>query len=180
MKPVPNPNYNVDIRDLAGEHWMQPDLARWLKRGWLLTLNHSTSISFLPHVPTTPWPLPPVEDLDHAQDADEAARIIIATSGLIVAPTDGVTRIEEFVSDPVWERQSLFWVSRSRYAQLDREIEALHRRPRHKAHPDLRVEDLPDGELRTFLDRDLPRATALDDYDRKLLCLPPLVVTTDG
>lgn len=167
VKPTPTANYRIDVRELLGERWLQPDPVRWPVSGWRVTLNHTTSICVLPHVPTTPWPPPPLDDFVRVDDADQAARIIVTRSELTVAPTDGAERIEELVGDPVMETQTVFWVSRARYAKLDQELESL----RHLPEP--RVSDLPDGELAVFLTRDLLRSAAIDEYDRDLLCLPP-------
>ncbi|MCB9560997.1 MAG: hypothetical protein H6708_11370 [Kofleriaceae bacterium] len=175
MKERPDSNYMVDIRDLVTEHYDQPELARWLSGGWDVTANHCVSVAFIPHLPTTPWPPPQDIDLDHAADADDAARVIVATHTLIVAPTDGQERLEELVgtANDVIDRQSIFWVSRSRYAALDSELRSLHGRPSPAPFSGLRLEDLPPGELRQFLKFELRRAAALDESHRRLLCLPP-------
>ncbi|MCA9675558.1 MAG: hypothetical protein H6708_11355 [Kofleriaceae bacterium] len=175
MKERPESNYMVDIRNLATDHHDQPGLARWLAGGWDVTLNHYVSMAFIPHLPTAPWPPPQDIDLDHAEDVDDAARIIVATNNLIVAPTDGREEIEELAGQPTdrVERQSIFWVNRSRYAALDAELRSLYGYPQPAPFSGLRLHDLPDGELRHLLVFDLQRAAALDERSRRMLCMPP-------
>ena len=123
----------------------------------------------MPFVPTTPWPPPEPEDFGSANDRDDAARIIFATSTIIVTPCDRAQRIEELVRD-IPERQTIFWVPRERYASLVADISEVrtHVRPGRE----VRLDDIAGGELGTFLREDLPRAGALSDYDREILCLP--------
>lgn len=168
----PDPDYHLDVCDLTAEHWRKPELAAWLAHGWQLTVNDRLSINFLARVPTAPWPPPQVQHLLDAQDANDAARAVITSGRFLVAPHDGQERIEELVGHPFWERQSIVWVSSERYARLDRELAALHQRPLGLPGP--RLHDLADDSaLRELLVRDVPRAGALDDGSRALLCLPP-------
>ncbi|MCB9560979.1 MAG: hypothetical protein H6709_23340 [Kofleriaceae bacterium] len=170
MKEDPTANYVVKILDLRGQHLSQPDLCRWLPDGWEVVANHCVSMVFLPRLPTTPWPPGPVLDFDHAVDEDGAARIMFAKNNVIIAPTDGAARVEEIVgtAEDSWARQTVFWLEPARYGRIDRELRALQSRAPQR----LRVEDLPHGELKAFLKHDLQDAGALDDYDRRMLCMP--------
>ena len=80
-------------------------------------------------------------------------------------------RIEELVGE-IPEQQTIFWVTPRHYAAFDAELRALYERPYH-VDEQLRLFDLGDGALRTFLKDDLPRSAALSDYEREILCLPP-------
>jgi hypothetical protein len=172
MREYPNPDYSVKISKLTSQE--QPGVARFLDGGWSLSVNHCTLINIVSYLPASPWPLAPAEDLDTAADRDEAARVVLSTSMLLIAPTDNIERIEELTGD-VPDKQTIFWFSRSRYIALDAELLALHQRPYQRGDDhQLRLSHLSDGPLRTFLTYDLPRAAALSDYDRKILCLGPL------
>src|SRR4051812_16571385 len=107
MKEHPEPNYILKIWELLNQK--QPEVARFLTGGWILTINHIADVTFLPYLPTSPWPPPPAVDLDVAHDRDEAARVVLSTSTQLITPTDGVERIEELVGD-IPEQQTIFWV----------------------------------------------------------------------
>ena len=87
----------------------------------------------------------------------------------------GREEIEELAGQPTdrVERQSIFWVNRSRYAALDAELRSLYGYPQPAPFSGLRLHDLPDGELRHLLVFDLQRAAALDERSRRMLCMPP-------
>jgi len=167
MKEYPEPNYILDVRELLNEE--QPQVARFLTGGWILTINHIASVTFLPYLPTSPWPPRPALDLDMAHDRDEAARVVLSTSTQLATPTDGEERIDELVGE-IPERQTVFWVAAKRYAELDIELRSLAEGP---YRVELRLSDLGDGALRAFLKHDLSRSAALSAYERKILCLPP-------
>src|SRR3954470_6315985 len=97
MKEYPTPNYSLKIWELLNEK--QPEVTRFLTGGWILTINYIADVTFLPYMPTTPWPPPPALDLDFAGDRDEAARVVLSTSTQLVTPTIGAERIEELVGD---------------------------------------------------------------------------------
>jgi hypothetical protein len=163
MKERPDPDYFLEVRDLRAEK--QPEVARHLAGGWLLTINHVVTVVLVPYLPTTPWPPPAPTDLDHARDRDEAAQIVLATNTHLVAPTDGPERIEELRGD-IPERQTIFWVAADHHAELDRELAALAGRGA------ARLSELSAGALKTFLVYVLPASEALSRDDRTLLCLP--------
>src|SRR3954462_11565826 len=125
MKEYPKPNFSLKIWELLNEN--QPEVIRFLTGGWILTINHVVSVTFLPYLPTSPWPPPPAMDLDFAGDRDEAARVVLSTSMQLVTPTDGAERIEELVGD-IPEQQTIFWVTPKRYAELDAELRGLFER----------------------------------------------------
>jgi len=87
MKEYPEPNYSLRIRELLNEE--QPEVARFLTGGWLLTINHIVDVTFLPYLPISPWPPPPAVELDVAHDRDEAARVVLSASMQVTTPTDG-------------------------------------------------------------------------------------------
>jgi hypothetical protein len=167
MKEYPEPNYILDVRWLVNEQ--EPAVARFLTGGWILTINYIASVTFLPYLPTSPWPPLPAVDLDVAHDPDEAARVVLSTSTQLVTPTDGAERIEE-LSGEIPEKQTVFWVTPGHYAELDVDLRSLTGRPYVPDHQ-LQLSDLGNGALRAFLKNDLPRSAALSDYDRKILCL---------
>ena len=172
MKEYPEKDYTLRIHELLNEY--EPEVARFLTGGWILTVNLVASVTFLPYLPTSPWPPLPALDLDMAHDRDEAARVVLSTSTQLVTPTDGAERIEELVGD-VPERQTVFFVAAKRYAELDAELHSLTRRTYPAGGPprdeQLRLSDLGDGALRAFLKDDLPRSAALSSYKREILCL---------
>jgi hypothetical protein len=169
MKEYPEPNYTLRVRELLNEE--QPAVARFLTGGWILTINYIASVTFLPYLPTSPWPPPLAADLDVAQDRDEAARVVWSTSTQLVTPTDGAERIEELVGE-IPKKQTIFWVTAKHYAELDTELRALFERP-YQSGVQLRLSDLDNSTLRAFIQHDLPRSATLSDYERKILCLSP-------
>ena len=167
MRFIFESNYVLDVRELLNE--VEPDVARFLTGGWLLTINNGPSVTFVSYLPASPWPPPPAVDLDVAHDHDEAARVVFTTSHQLVAPTLGEERIDELVDD-ISQKHTVFWVTEKRYAELDAELRALLERP--YIHPKrLQLSDLGNGALRAFLKDDLPRSAALAEYERKILCL---------
>jgi hypothetical protein len=168
MKEYPEPNYILKICDLLVEN--EPAVSRFLTGGWILVINYIVHVKFLPYLPTSPWPPLPAADLDFAHDRDEAARVVLSTSMQLVTPTDGAARIEDLTGE-IPQQQTVFWVTRGRYAELDAELRALDVRPLRSGER-LRLADLSDGALRAFLRDDLPRSAALSDYAREILCLP--------
>lgn len=183
MKEYPEPNYILGIHELLNEK--EPGVTRFLTGGWILKINYIASVTFLPYLPTSPWPPPPALDLDMAHDRDEAARVVLSTSTQLVTPTDGAERIDELTGE-IPERQTVFWVTEERYAALDAELRSLTGRVYQVTDPirddRLRLSDLGDGALRAFLKDDLPRSAALSAGKRKILCLPPIdsVAPTGG
>jgi hypothetical protein len=173
MKPTPTPNWTLKVTTLWFEHHFQPELARFLNRGWQLAVSHVARIVFLPVMPTSPWPPGEPADLDVATSVEEAARIVFATNRLIVAPALGVPRIEE-LTGKVPPRQTMFWVSPDRFDALDVELRRIYDTPRQPHTEPMRLDDLSDGELKRFLKDDFPRAASLDDFTRQMLLLPPI------
>lgn len=172
MKEYPNPNYSLKVTDLVTENINAPELVRFIEGGWELALNYSVSITFLPYLPTSPWPPPHPDDFDAASDRDGAYRVLFAKSAIVVTPTDGPERTEDVVSH-IGDLETVFWVSHDRYSRLDADLLRLERLPGARGVDGPRLDSYPDGELKRFIREDLGRAKALSDYDRKILCLPP-------
>lgn len=169
MKEYPEPNYSLRVRPLQNEY--EPEVARFLEAGWMLVVNHIVHISFIPYL-SYDLSTPPPSNLDFAQNRDEAARVVQSTSTEIVTPTDGPERVEELVGD-IPDRQTIFWVTQTRYDALSAELTELFDRP-YNPDDQLRLSDLGDSPLRRFLSNDLPRSAALSKYAREILCLTPL------
>lgn len=178
MKEYPNPNYLLDIRCIKSES--EPEIAKHIDSGWLLTVNHIVSIVFLPCIPTHPWPPSPLSsnDLFRARDRHEAALATLHMSNQFVTSSKDEIESIENLPHEIQEVQTVYFVSRAHYEGLDAEISALKRRPLslddYGVYRDLFLSDLGDSLLRSFLTRDLPRSAALSDYDRNILCLGPL------
>jgi hypothetical protein len=172
VKEFPNPNYSLKVMDLVTENINAPGLVRFIEGGWDLTLNNFVSITFLPYLPISPWPPPHPDDFDAASDRDGAYRVLFAKSAIVVTPTDGRERTEDVVSH-IGEPETVFWVSNDRYARLETDLLRLARLPGARGVDGPRLDSYPDGELKRFIREDLGRATALSEYDRKILCLPP-------
>lgn len=147
MKEYSEPNYLLKIRELCTEE--EPEVARFLSEGWLLVINHITDVVFVPYIPTSPWPPPRPSNLEHARDRDEATRIVLSKSSLVVTPTKGYPQIEELGNDNS-NRQTIFWVTPEHYSQVSTELLALSERS-HPPGDQLHLSDLED--------------------DRKILCL---------
>jgi hypothetical protein len=173
MKEYPEPDYLLKIWELKRES--EPEVSRYIDSGWVLTINHISSVVLIPHLPTNPWPPPPLDDLEHARSKDEAALVTLHMNTQIVTPSIDDNEHQEELFHAVQELQTVFFVSRAHYAALDAEIAALQQRPQWPGkYDELRLSHLSDGPLRTFLTRDLPRSAALRDYEREILCLGPL------
>ena len=170
MKEYPEPNYLLEIANLPMQH--EPGVRGFLSGGWVLSINHITTVTYTSYLPTVPWPPPAASDLDLALDRDEAARIVLSTSAQLVTPTNGTERIEELFGD-LSQRQTIFWVTMDHYTALDIELRELSQRPMNAGHS-LRLSDLGDSLLWHFLTSDLPRSGALTQYEREILCLPRL------
>jgi hypothetical protein len=173
MKESPEKNYLLKIYYLKTES--EPEVAKFIDEGWVLTVNHISSIAFLPYLPTTPWPPPSTQELFHVRDRDEAALATLYMNTQLVTPSADDCERQEELPHQVHELQTIYFVSRAHYAALDAEIAALQQRPQWPGkYDELRLSQLSDGPLRTFLTRDLPRSAALRDYEREILCLGPL------
>lgn len=171
MKEYPEPNYFVVLT--AAESSIDPRIGEFLPGSYTIGVNHLVEIAVVPWFPRAPWPPPFPRTWDAFTNRDEAARYVLASGTIVVAPGERASVTHEVVVFQEYSERphTITWYPRSLHEELVHEIERLHREPVHD-RDGWRLNELGEGAIADLLRNDLPRAE-LTDYERKILCITP-------
>jgi hypothetical protein len=124
MKPTPHHDFPVSVWQESADY---PSAAAEAFSGiYSVTLNHTISVAFVPTIDRRPlWPPVVPPDADNVASSDEARRMTLALSPLVVTPDDvRAQTIETFVVNSNVVR-AIFYVRNDEFAALSRELESL-------------------------------------------------------
>lgn len=159
MKERPDPNYLLRVRPV------EPEVEVQLPGAAYVEVNVAIRLVLVPRLPSA-WP-PRYLEPEDIRDAEDAARYLLATTLIAVAPHEAAdASVETYVDPELPETQhTLFRLPRAGYDALADDVARVE-------GEFARLDDLGDRPLAAFLRQDLPRAV-LDAEHRRLLCLPP-------
>lgn len=98
MKPTPNYDFPVSVWREGADYPSSP--AEAFLGIYSVTLNHAISIAFIPAVDRrSPWPPVVPPEADHLATSDDARRMTLGLSPLVVTPDDARARtVETFLA----------------------------------------------------------------------------------
>ncbi len=170
VKEYPEPDYFVDLH-----HGRFPTIVdKFLPGTYEIIVNQIVDVVVLPYLPVGDWPDELPCDADDIQSRDDAAMFAAAGSSIVIAPAvEGVEKVQAIRRRDVDGAVNIiFWLARTEYDQLVRDIAARLEQPiGQNGGPSTRLSQLENTAIAVFLTKRLPSA-ALDEYDRKILCLP--------
>lgn len=124
MKPTPNYDFPVSVWREGADYPSSP--AEAFFEIYSVTLNHAISSAFIPAVDRrSPWPPVVPPEADHLATSDDARRMTLGLSPLVVTPDDARARtVETFLAgcDAV---HAVFYVRSDEFVALLRELESL-------------------------------------------------------
>jgi hypothetical protein len=171
MKEYPESNYLVTLT--AAEASIDLRIGEFLPGSYTIGVNRLVEIAVIPWLPRSPWPPPFPRTWDAFTNRDEAARYVLASGGIVVAPGEREIVEREVIVFPEHSEaaHTVFWYPPANYEDLVHEIERRLREPVHDRDA-WRLDELGEGAIAALLRNDLPTA-ALTDYARRILCLAP-------
>lgn len=124
MKPTPRYDFPVSVSREGSDYPSAP--AEAFSGIYSVTLNHAISVAFVSTVDRRP-PWPPVvpPDADNVATSDEARRMTLALSPLVVTPDDVRARTTETFLADCDALHVIFYVRSDEFAVLLQELESL-------------------------------------------------------
>lgn len=166
MKDITDPNYHVRIT--AAEGAVDPKLGEYLPGSYSIVLNNVVELVILPWLGRSPWPPDFPEAFEAFSTQDEAARYVLATTPVVVAPHDDPHVQVEQVSFPEQPEvvHNVIWIPRGQHQELLRDVDRVLELP--MTDLGYRLDALGSGALSLLLRTHLPCAMLDEDSSRAL------------